>query len=229
VSVGILGTKLGMTQIFDAESGKAIPVTVVQAGPCPITQVKTDATDGYIAIQVGYGEVPNKTRKLNSKKSPDKEVNKYLSNPEQGHLAKSGSPMVRHLKEYRVENTDNFDLGGEIKVDRFEPGQLVDVTGISMGRGFAGNQKRNNFRRGPMAHGSKNHRLPGSIGPGTTPGRVYPGKKMAGRYGGKQITTRKLTVVRVDAERNLLLIKGSIPGKPGGLLNIKPANLVGGK
>jgi large subunit ribosomal protein L3 len=229
VSVGILGTKLGMTQIFDAESGKAIPVTVVQAGPCPITQVKTDATDGYIAIQVGYGEVPNKTRKLNSKKSPDKEVNKYLSNAEQGHLAKSGSPMVRHLKEYRVENTDSFDLGGEIKVDRFEPGQLVDVTGISMGRGFAGNQKRNNFRRGPMAHGSKNHRLPGSIGPGTTPGRVYPGKKMAGRYGGKQITTRKLTVVRVDAERNLLLIKGSIPGKPGGLLNIKPANLVGGK
>lgn len=229
MSVGILGTKLGMTQVFDAESGKAIPVTVVQAGPCPITQVKTEATDGYTAIQVGYGEVPNKTRKLNSKKSPDKEVNKYLSNAEQGHLAKSSSPMVRHLKEYRVESTDSFEAGGEIKVDRFEPGQLVDVTGISMGRGFAGNQKRNNFRRGPMAHGSKNHRLPGSIGPGTTPGRVYPGKKMAGRYGGKQITTRKLTVVRVDAERNLLLIKGSIPGKPGGLLNIKPANLVGGK
>ncbi|MEB3884480.1 50S ribosomal protein L3 [Lyngbya sp. CCY1209] len=229
MSVGILGTKLGMTQIFDAESGKAIPVTVVQAGPCPITQVKTEATDGYTAIQVGYGEVPNKTRKLNSKKSPDKEVNKYLSSAEQGHLAKSSSPMVRHLKEYRVESSDSFELGGEIKVDRFEPGQLVDVTGISMGRGFAGNQKRNNFRRGPMAHGSKNHRLPGSIGPGTTPGRVYPGKKMAGRYGGKQITTRKLTVVRVDAERNLLLIKGSIPGKPGGLLNIKPANLVGGK
>ena len=229
MSVGILGTKLGMTQVFDAESGKAIPVTVVQAGPCPITQVKTEATDGYTAIQVGYGEVPNSTRKLKAKKSPDKEVNKYLSHAEQGHLAKSNSPMVRHLKEYRVESTDSFESGGEIKVDRFEPGQLVDVTGISMGRGFAGNQKRNNFRRGPMAHGSKNHRLPGSIGPGTTPGRVYPGKKMAGRYGGKQITTRKLTVVRVDTERNLLLIKGSIPGKPGGLLNIKPANLVGGK
>lgn len=229
MSVGILGTKLGMTQVFDAETGKAIPVTVVQAGPCTITQVKTESTDGYTAIQMGYGEVPNKTRKLNTRKSPDKEVNKYLSHAEQGHLAKSNSPLVRHLKEYRLNSTDNFELGQEIKVDSFEPGQIVDVTGISMGRGFAGNQKRNNFRRGPMAHGSKNHRLPGSIGPGTTPGRVYPGKKMAGRYGSKQITTRKLTIVRVDQERNLLLIKGSIPGKPGGLLNIKPANLVGGK
>lgn len=229
MSVGILGTKLGMTQVFDAESGKAIPVTVVQVGPCIVTQIKTEQTDGYTSIQLGYGEVKNKTRTLNTKKSPGKEVNKYLSNAEQGHLVKSGGTLVRHLKEYRIEDTSSFELGQEIKADLFEAGQLVDVTGNSMGRGFAGNQKRHNFRRGPMAHGSKNHRQPGSIGPGTTPGRVYPGKKMAGRYGGTQVTTRKLTVVRIDTDRNLLLIKGSIPGKPGGLLSIAPTNLVGRK
>ncbi|MEL7037705.1 MAG: 50S ribosomal protein L3 [Cyanobacteria bacterium J06592_8] len=229
MSVGILGTKIGMTQVFDAESGLAIPVTVIEAGPCVITQIKTESTDGYTAIQLGYREVPNKTRKLNTARSPGKEVNKYLSNAEQGHLAKSGGRMVRHLKEYRIEDTSSYELGQELKADLFEPGQLVDVCGISMGRGFAGYQKRHNFRRGPMAHGSKNHRLPGSIGPGTTPGRVYPGKKMAGRYGGKQITTRKLTVARIDAERNLLLIRGAVPGKAGGLLNIIPANIVGHK
>ncbi|MDY7022608.1 MAG: 50S ribosomal protein L3 [Cyanobacteriota bacterium] len=229
MSVGILGTKIGMTQVFDAESGLAIPVTVIEAGPCVVTQIKTDPTDGYTAIQLGYAEVPNKIRKLNTVRSPGKEVNKYLSNAEQGHLAKSGGRMVRHLKEYRIADTSSYELGQELKADLFEPGQLVDVCGISMGRGFAGYQKRHNFRRGPMAHGSKNHRLPGSIGPGTTPGRVYPGKKMAGRYGGKQITTRKLTVVRIDAERNLLLIKGAVPGKAGGLLNIIPANIVGHK
>ncbi|MGB3192778.1 50S ribosomal protein L3 [Lyngbya sp. PCC 8106] len=229
MSVGILGTKLGMTQVFDAESGIAIPVTVIEAGPCIVTQIKTESTDGYTAIQLGYGEVKNKTRKLNTVKSPGKEVNKYLSNAEQGHLAKSGGQLVRHLREYRIEDTSSYELGQELKADLFEPGQLVDVSGISMGRGFSGFQKRHNFRRGPMAHGSKNHRQPGSIGPGTTPGRVYPGKKMAGRYGGKKITTSKLIVVRIDPERNLLLIKGAVPGKPGGLLNITPANLVGRK
>lgn len=229
MSVGILGTKLGMTQVFDAESGIAIPVTVIEAGPCIVTQIKTESTDGYTAIQLGYGEVKNKTRKLNTVKSPGKEVNKYLSNAEQGHLAKSGGRLVRHLREYRIEDTSSYELGQELKADLFEPGQVVDVSGISMGRGFSGFQKRHNFRRGPMAHGSKNHRQPGSIGPGTTPGRVYPGKKMAGRYGGKKITTSKLIVVRIDPERNLLLIKGAVPGKPGGLLNITPANLVGRK
>ncbi|EAW38775.1 50S ribosomal protein L3 [Lyngbya sp. PCC 8106] len=218
-----------MTQVFDAESGIAIPVTVIEAGPCIVTQIKTESTDGYTAIQLGYGEVKNKTRKLNTVKSPGKEVNKYLSNAEQGHLAKSGGQLVRHLREYRIEDTSSYELGQELKADLFEPGQLVDVSGISMGRGFSGFQKRHNFRRGPMAHGSKNHRQPGSIGPGTTPGRVYPGKKMAGRYGGKKITTSKLIVVRIDPERNLLLIKGAVPGKPGGLLNITPANLVGRK
>ncbi|MGE5659342.1 MAG: 50S ribosomal protein L3 [Actinomycetota bacterium] len=210
MSVGILGTKLGMTQVFDAE-GKAIPVTVIQAGPCTVTQIKTKQTDGYNAIQVGYGEVKPKA----------------LNKPELGHLAKSGATPVRHLHEYRLNDPNQFQLGQQISADSFSPGQIVDVIGTSIGRGFAGYQKRHNFKRGPMAHGSKNHRLPGSIGPGTTPGRVYPGKRMAGRLGGTQVTIRKLTVVRVDTERNLLLIKGAVPGKPGALLNIVPEKKVG--
>jgi large subunit ribosomal protein L3 len=210
VSVGILGTKLGMTQIFD-ETGKAIPVTVVQAGPCPITQIKTASTDGYSAIQVGFSEVSQKA----------------LNKPELGHLAKSNAAPLRHLQEYRLDNTSDFELGQQIKADIFSAGQIIDVIGTSIGRGFAGYQKRHNFGRGPMAHGSKNHRAPGSTGAGTTPGRVYPGKRMAGRLGGSQVTVRKLTVVRVDAERNLLLIKGAVPGKPGALLSIVPAKQVG--
>lgn len=210
MSVGILGTKLGMTQVFD-EVGKAIPVTVVQAGPCTITQIKTKQTDGYTAIQVGYGEVKPKA----------------LSKPELGHLGKSSAPALRHLNEYAIENPGEYTLGQQIKADIFTSGQIVDVIGTSIGRGFAGNQKRNNFGRGPMSHGSKNHRLPGSIGAGTTPGRVYPGKRMAGRLGGKRVTIRKLTVVRVDSERNLLLIKGAVPGKPGALLSIVPTKQVG--
>ncbi len=227
MSLGILGTKVGMTQVFDAETGIAIPVTVIQAGPCKVTQIKTEPTDGYIAIQLGYGETKNKTRKLNTKQP--KEVNKYLTNPEIGHLQKSGGTPLRHLREYRVEDTSSFELGNEIKVDIFEPGQLVDVSGTSIGKGFAGYQKRHNFRRGPMSHGSKNHRLPGSTGPGSTPGRIYPGKKMAGRLGGKKITTRQLKVVRIDSERNLLMIKGTVPGKPGSLVSIAPTNKVGNK
>jgi large subunit ribosomal protein L3 len=210
VSIGILGTKLGMTQIFD-DKGRAIPVTVVQAGPCPITQIKTPQTDGYSAIQVGYSEVKPKA----------------LTKPELGHLAKSNTMPVRHLREYRLENTGDYQLSQAITADIFTPGQIVDVTGTSIGKGFAGYQKRHNFKRGPMAHGSKNHRLPGSTGAGTTPGRVYPGKRMAGRLGGSQVTIRKLTVVRVDVERNLLLIQGAVPGKPGALLSIKPAKKVG--
>lgn len=210
MSVGILGTKLGMTQIFD-EEGNAVPVTVIQAGPCVVTQVKTAQTDGYTAVQIGYASVAEKA----------------LTKPELGHLAKAGAAPVRHLKEYRVEQTDEFELGQSLTAERFEPGQLVDVTGTSIGKGFSGNQKRHNFRRGPMSHGSKNHRLPGSIGPGTTPGRVYPGKKMAGQLGSKQVTTRKLQVVKIDSENNLLVVKGAIPGKPGGVLSIAPTNVVG--
>lgn len=209
MAVGILGKKLGMTQIFD-EAGNAIPVTVVQAGPCVVTQIKTPDTDGYTAIQVGFDEVAEKA----------------LNKPELGHLAKSGSAPVRHLKEYRVEAADSYELGQAITADSFEAGQLVDVTGKSIGRGFAGYQKRHNFRRGPMAHGSKNHRLPGSTGAGTTPGRVYPGKRMAGQLGNTRVTIRKLEVVRVDNERNLLLIKGAVPGKPGALLSVSPAKWV---
>jgi large subunit ribosomal protein L3 len=210
VSVGILGTKLGMTQIFD-EEGRAIPVTIVQAGPCTITQIKTKQTDGYTAVQVGYQEVKPKA----------------INRPELGHLAKSSAPPLRHLREYRLDDTSNFELGQPVSADIFSAGQIVDVSGTSIGRGFAGYQKRHNFKRGPMAHGSKNHRLPGSTGPGTTPGRVFPGKRMAGRLGGTRVTIRKLEVVRVDADRNLLLIKGAVPGKPGALLSVVPAKQVG--
>jgi large subunit ribosomal protein L3 len=210
VSVGILGTKLGMTQIFD-EEGKAVPVTVIQAGPCQVTQVKTKETDGYSAIQVGFKEVKPKA----------------LNKPLLGHLAKSEAAPLRHLLEYRIDSTSSYELGQQIKADIFSAGQIVDVCGTSIGRGFAGYQKRHNFKRGPMSHGSKNHREPGSTGPGTTPGRIYPGKRMAGRLGGTRTTIKKLTVVRVDAERDLLLIRGAVPGKPGALVSITPAKVVG--
>jgi large subunit ribosomal protein L3 len=210
VSLGILGTKLGMTQIFD-ETGRAIPVTVIQAGPCQVAQIKTPSKEGYAAVQLAFGAVKEKA----------------LNKPELGHLSKAGVGPMRHLQEYRLDSTDGYSLGQEIKPDIFSAGQIVDVVGTSIGRGFAGYQKRHNFARGPMSHGSKNHRLPGSTGAGTTPGRVFPGKRMAGRLGGTQVTVRKLTVFKIDAERNLLLIKGAVPGKPGALLSIVPANLVG--
>jgi large subunit ribosomal protein L3 len=210
VSVGILGTKLGMTQIFD-EAGLAIPVTVVQAGPCRVTQIKTQQTDGYEAIQLGFQEVKAKA----------------LSKPELGHLTKSGEAPLRHLQEYRLESAADYQVGQELKADTFEAGQVIDVIGTSIGKGYAGYQRRHNFARGPMSHGSKNHREPGSTGAGTTPGRVYPGKRMAGQLGNVRVTVKKLTVVRVDVERNLILIKGAVPGKPGALLNIVPAKIVG--
>ena len=210
MSIGILGKKLGMSQFFD-EEGKSIPVTLIEAGPCRITQLKSEATDGYTAVQLGFGE----TRE------------KLVNKPAKGHLAKSGEAPLRHLKEYRLEAIDGLELGAPVTVGDFSPGQKVDVSGDTIGRGFSGLQKRHGFSRGPMSHGSKNHREPGSIGAGTTPGRVYPGKRMAGRYGGKQITTRGLTILTVDAERNLLVVKGSVPGKPGALLDIRPARRVG--
>jgi len=211
VSIGILGTKLGMTQIFDPENGTAIPVTVVQAGPCPITQIKTPETDGYTSIQIGYLEVKEKA----------------LSKAEIGHLSKSGISPVRHLTEYRIKDVADYQLGQNLTAEIFKVGDLVDVSGQTIGRGFSGYQKRHNFKRGNMTHGSKNHRLPGSTGAGTTPGRVYPGKRMAGQYGATQVKIRRLTIVKIDVERNLLLIKGALPGKPGTLLNITPALTVG--
>ncbi|BAG05565.1 50S ribosomal protein L3 [Microcystis aeruginosa NIES-2520] len=211
MSIGILGTKLGMTQIFDNKTGVAIPVTVVQAGPCPVTQVKTKKTDGYESIQVGYKTVKEKA----------------LNKPLLGHLAKAGVSPLRHLIEYRLEDASAYTLGQEITADIFQEGDLVDVAGTTIGRGFSGYQKRHNFKRGNMTHGSKNHRLPGSTGAGTTPGRVFPGKRMAGQYGSTQVTIRKLSVVKIDSERNLILIKGAVPGKPGTLLNITPAKKFG--
>jgi large subunit ribosomal protein L3 len=210
VPIGILGTKLGMTQIFE-EGGIAVPVTVIQAGPCTVTQIKTIQTDGYSAIQVGYGDVKEKA----------------LNKPKLGHLAKSDASPVRHLQEYRLDNVGDYQLGQQITAEVFSQGEMVDVIGTSIGKGFAGYQKRHNFGRGPMGHGSKNHRLPGSTGAGTTPGRVYPGKRMAGRLGGERVTIRRLQVVRVDAARNLLLIKGAVPGKPGALVNVVPTKYVG--
>ncbi len=212
MSIGILGKKLGMSQFFD-DTGKSIPVTVIEAGPCRITQLKSTSTDGYTAVQLGFGDIREKL------------VNK----PAAGHLAKSGEEPLRHLREYRVDSVEGLSLGSSITVSDFQAGQKVDVSGDTMGRGFAGLQKRHGFSRGPMSHGSKNHREPGSIGAGTTPGRVYPGKRMAGRYGGKQITTKGLVILKVDTERNLLVVKGSVPGKPGSLLNILPAKRVGFK
>ncbi len=212
MSIGILGTKLGMSQFFSPD-GKAVPVTLIQAGPCRITQRKSMARDGYSAVQIGYGE----TRE------------KLVSLPAKGHLAKSGDTLLRHLREYPVPADEAVDTGAVLTVAQFEPGQAVDVSGDTVGRGFAGYQKRHGFRRGPMSHGSKNHRQPGSTGAGTTPGRIYPGKRMAGRYGGKATTMRKLVVVKVDPDQHLLVVKGSVPGKPGSLLSIRPSRKVGGQ
>ena len=210
MSLGILGKKLGMSQLFD-DQGRAVPVTLIEAGPCRITQLKSADTDGYAAVQIGFELIREK----------------LINKPSKGHLSKSGDDLLRHLREYRVENSSEFELGASITVDDFKTGQKVDVSGDTMGRGFAGYQKRHGFSRGPMSHGSKNHRLPGSIGAGTTPGRVYPGKRMAGRMGGKKVTTRALEILKIDTNHNLLVVKGSVPGKPGSLLNIRPAKRVG--
>jgi large subunit ribosomal protein L3 len=203
VSLGLLGNKIGMTQIFD-ETGNIIPVTVLKIGPCVITQVKTVLTDGYNAIQIGYGNVSTKS----------------LTQPELGHLQKSNIQPLKYLKEFRVNNPEEFQVGQILNVEAFDSGQLVDITGKSSGKGFSGLQKRHNFTRGPMTHGSKNHRLPGSIGMGTSPGRVLPGKKMAGQLGNKITNIKKLKIVQVNAEENILVVKGSVPGKPGNLLSI---------
>ena len=206
MSVGLLGNKIGMTQIFD-ESGNIIPVTILKVGPCVITQVKTEAKDGYDSIQIGYGSVSSKA----------------LNQPKLGHLQKSNIQPLKYLKEFRVNGQDEFEVGQVLKVDSLSPGQLVNIRGKSIGKGFAGLQKRHNFTRGPMTHGSKNHRAPGSIGMGTTPGRVLPGKKMAGQLGNKITTIQKLKVIQVNLDENILVIKGSVPGKPGNLLSIVPS------
>ena len=203
MSLGLLGNKIGMTQIFD-ESGNIIPVTILKVGPCVVTQIKTEGKEGYNAIQIGYSNVSNKS----------------LTQPQLGHLQKSNIQPLKYLKEFRLDNLEDFEVGQMLNVDLLSPGQLVNVTGKSIGKGFSGLQKRHNFTRGPMTHGSKNHRAPGSIGMGTTPGRVLPGKKMSGQLGNKITTVQKLKVIQVNLEENILVIKGSVPGKPGNLLSI---------
>lgn len=201
--LGLLGSKVGMTQIFN-EFGNIIPVTILKVEPCIVTQVKTLAKDGYNSIQLGYGNV----------------LNKVLNQPQLGHLKKSNLPAVKYLKEFKTKKDDNFKVGQILNVNSFESGQLVNIRGKSIGKGFSGLQKRHNFTRGPMTHGSKNHRAPGSIGMGTTPGRVLPGKKMAGQLGNKITTIRNCKIIQTNAKENILVIKGSVPGKPGNLLSI---------
>jgi large subunit ribosomal protein L3 len=207
--LGILGNKVGMTQLF-AEDGTANPVTVIKVGPCTITQIKSIATHGYDAIQIGYQQTPEKK----------------LTKPELGHLKKANVTPLKYLKEYRVSNIEEFELGQIIDVKNFKEGDFVDVSGKSIGKGFTGLQKRHNFTRGPMTHGSKNHRAPGSIGQGTTPGLVFQVKKLAGLLGVKETTVSNLKIIKIDAKENLLIVKGAVPGKPGNLLNVKATKRV---
>jgi large subunit ribosomal protein L3 len=198
---GFLGRKIGMSQVFE-ENGGVVPVTVIEAGPCVVTQIKTQETDGYEAVQLGFGE----TRKLNE--------------PMKGHL--KNSRLVRHLREVKADDLSEFQVGQQIGVNIFEPGELVDIIAQSKGRGFAGTIKRHGFGGGPRTHGQSDRaRAPGSIGGGTTPGRVFKGLKMAGHMGNEKVTVKNLRVVRVNPERNLLLVKGGVPGAPNGLLMIR--------
>lgn len=206
MGIGLLGNKIGMTQIFD-ESGNIVPVTILKVGPCIVTQIKTKVKDGYDAIQVGYSYSSNKS----------------LTQPQLGHLQKSNIQPLKYLKEFRIDANAEFEIGQVINVDLLSPGQLVNIKGKTIGKGFSGLQKRHNFTRGPMTHGSKNHRAPGSIGMGTTPGRVLPGKKMAGQLGNKVTTIKNLKVIQLNSKENILVLKGSIPGKPGNLVSIIPS------
>lgn len=200
----ILGTKIGMTQIFDAD-GKVIPVTVVAAGPCVVVQKKTIDNDGYEAVQVGFGEVKEKS----------------LNKPMKGHFAKADVAYKKYLKEFRLDDCSALNVGDEIKVDAFEAGEKIDVTGISKGKGFAGPMKRWGLHRGPMSHGSGYHRGSGSMGACSNPGRVMKGKKLPGHMGVVKVTVQNLEVVKVDAENNLILLKGAVPGNKGGLVTIR--------
>jgi large subunit ribosomal protein L3 len=208
MSLGLFGKKLGMTQIFD-ENGTITPVTLVKAEPCQVSQVKSKETDGYTSIQVAYFE-----EKLDR-----------INKPNLGHLKKSGNKGFRAFGEFPVEESHNYKIGQTVTVNDFNIGQSVSVKGKSIGKGFAGNQKRHNFSRGPMTHGSKNHRLPGSIGAGSTPGRVYPGKKMAGQLGNKTTTIKNSKVLFISESENILVLKGSLPGKRNSILKIAPNKL----
>ncbi len=203
----IMGRKLGMTQVF-AEDGKVTPVTVIEAGPCVVTQKKTVETDGYSAVQMGF---------------VDKKESK-MTKPLKGHFDKAGVPYKRFLSEFRLDNADELNVGDVVKADTFAVGEAVDVTGRSKGKGYAGTIKRWGTHRGPMTHGSGYHRGAGSLGACSSPSRVFKGKKLPGHLGNERVTIQNLDVVKVDTERNLLLVKGAVPGPKGGLLYIKDTN-----
>ena len=202
---GILGKKIGMTQIF-TEAGEVVPVTVVEAGPVVVTQVKTIENDGYNAVQVGFVDAKEKS----------------LNKPQKGHLA-AANVLKKHLKEFRVESVDAYTVGQEIKADVFAAGEMIDVTGISKGKGFQGPIKRHGQSRGPESHGSRYHRRPGSMGACSYPGRVFKNKKLAGHMGSVKVTVQNLEVVRVDADKNFILVKGAIPGAKGSVVTLKEA------
>ena len=218
----ILATKVGMTQIF-SEDGTLTPVTVLQAGPCVVTQVKTVENDGYEAVQVGF--VDKKDKIVNKDKSGKKEIihRHGVTKAEQGHFAKAGVSGKRFVREFKLENASEYQLAQEIKVDIFEVGDKIDATAISKGKGFQGASKRHNQHRGPMTHGSKYHRHAGSNGAASDPSKVFKGKKMPGHMGSEKVTVQNLEVVRVDVENNLLLVKGSVPGPKKSLVTIKEA------
>ena len=202
-TIGLIGRKVGMTQVFQ-DDGTMVAVSVVEIEPNTVTRLRTGAQDGYTAVQLGTYE------------------KKKLSKPEAGQL--KDLPKVGTIREFRVDSVDDVTVGQVFSIgDLFEPGDMVDVTGVSKGKGFAGVIKRHNFHRGPQTHGSDHHRAPGSIGPGTTPGRVYRGLKMSGHMGSERVTIKKVRVVRTDPDRNLLLVKGSLPGARGGLITVKKA------
>jgi large subunit ribosomal protein L3 len=209
MSPGILGKKIGMTQVFAAD-GQVVPVTVLKAGPCVVVQRKTPTSDGYDAVQLGFMEYAKKTG-----------VNK----PSAGHLKKSGAEGVKFMREFRLEEGSNGDLkaGDRVLVDEFKPKEKVDVIGVSKGRGFGGLVKRHHFKGGPGSHGSMFHRAPGSIGGSSFPSRVFPGMKMAGQMGTTRVTVRNLEIVQVDAEENVLLVKGAVPGPTGGYVMVRRA------
>nr|QCI07372.1 ribosomal protein L3 [Leiomenia cribrosa] len=204
MSIGLLGIKMGMTQLFNKQ-GNAIPVTILQLGPCIVTQIKNIKSDGYKAVQIGYSEV-NKNK---------------LTKPELGHLNKCQIPALKYLHEYRVDSLNNLQIGQIITVEEFKVGNLVKISGLSIGKGFTGYQKRHHFSRGPMTHGSKNHKQPGSIGAGTTPGRVFPGKKMAGRMGHNKVTIKNLQIIDINTEKHIIIVKGAVPGKRGSIISLK--------
>ena len=201
---GLIGKKIGMTQIFN-EEGKVIPVTVIEAGPCVVSQVKTEETDGYNSIQLGFGAIK------------ESKVNK----PERGHFTKANIAPARYLREFRVDSIEDVKVGDELKADIFMAGDKIDIQGTSKGKGFQGVIKRHGQHRGPMGYGSMYHRRPGSMGSTSTPGRVFKGKKLPGHMGAETVTIQNLEVIKVDLDKNIILVKGSVPGAKGSILKIK--------